>query len=485
MKERSMANKRLSLTILALVLLVAAAWASPALAQNGAVSGDAGASSGPIPGSRAAAGLTVNAGWSATTTVPPAFFWSGTLPVRADDGSSTACGDTTCQFTFTLTTNGCVSLTDDFNPGDQFRAYNGATVIGATNLVAGGPNNEVGPDAAYASATYSSGTFVIGPGSYSLEVEIFGPNSLTVGRGYIRVDTAGSFTPCDDLLGPDLVIDSMTHDPASPDTETQMEFTATVKNIGFQTAGASTLSFKIGGESPSDPNALFEIGSLAPGQSETVTRIQALGVAQNYTNTAVADFYDVVAEIDEGNNTATDSYTVTQAEEPSGTVYSLVSAPSDGDLYEEIDTAGDPVGSPLDAGSTILDPETLHYFPDPGFEGSDMFTYRCTDTATGLFDDATVDIIVSSAGTGVTLTVNFLGTGSGDVTLDVGGTIVQVCSSSCTQSLGAGDIVKLQARPINLFTFGGWGGDCSGTSQIFTLTMPASGGATCTATFNP
>ena len=483
-----MRDKRLSL--IALTLLVVIAWAAPAVAQNGVVSTAKPSPDSVGPQMRAPVGLTVNAGWSSTTTVPPAFFWSGTPPVRASDGSSSsACGDATCQFTFTLTTDGCVSLTDDFAPGDQFTVYDGTTVIGTTNLVpTGGPDVDNGPDVAYFDPAYSSGTFLVGPGSYSLEVEIIPPNSLSGGRGYIRVDTAGSFTPCDDLLGPDLVIDSITHDPANPDTEDTIQFTAVVKNIGFQTAGPSTLSFKIGGESPSAPEALFEIGSLAPGASETVIRNEGLSVAQNYVNSAVADFENDVDEVDEGNNTATDSYTVTLAEEAVGTVYSLVSEPLHGDLYEEVDGAGDPVGSPLAAGDTILDPETLHYFADLGYTGTDMFTYRCTDVATGLFDDAVVDITVpSGGGTGVTLTVDFQGSGVGDVALEAGGSVVAVCSSDCTENFGPGEVVKLQARPIETSSFGGWGGACSigGSAQIVTIVLPASGGSTCTATFNP
>ena len=481
-----MGKKRLSLTTLALALLVVGAWAAPAVAQNGLVERGPGAASGPRPITRAAAGLAVNAGWSATETVPPAFFWSGAPPVRADDGgTSSACGDTTCQFTFTLATSGCVSVTDDFRPSDRFSVYDGPTLIGTTTLVADGADVEVGPDAAYADPNYSSGTFVLGPGSYSLEVEVIVP-SLSGGRGYIRVDGPGSFSGCDALLGPDLVVDSLTHDPASPDTEDTIEFTAVVKNIGFQTAAASTLSFKIGGESPSDPDALFSVPSLAPGASATFVRNEGLSVAQGYINTAVADFNDDVAEVDEGNNTTTDSYTVTQAAEPSGVEYSLLTEPLNGDLYEEVDGAGDPVGSPITAGSTILDPETLHYFADPGFEGTDSFTYRCTDTTTGLFDDATVDIIVSTPGTGVDLAVTFAGDGTGDVTLDVAGSVVAVCASDCTVPFGPGDIVKLQARPLGLSTFGGWGGACSsgGSSQIVTITLPASGSTSCTATFN-
>ena len=39
--------------------------------------------------------------------------------------------------------------------------------------------------------------------------------------------------------------------------------------------------------------------SLAPGETQTVIRFEGLGVAQSYTNTAVADFNNVVDESDE------------------------------------------------------------------------------------------------------------------------------------------------------------------------------------------
>jgi hypothetical protein len=114
------------------------------------------------------------------------------------------------------------------------------------------------------------------------------------------------------LALPDLIVESMTHNPASPTTADLITFTAVVKNVGTGSAGASTLMFKIGEETPGAQGTLFSVPALAPGTSHTVTRQLTLNVAQNYMNTATADHTSVVAESNEDNNTTTDSYTVTQ-----------------------------------------------------------------------------------------------------------------------------------------------------------------------------
>ena len=106
---------------------------------------------------------------------------------------------------------------------------------------------------------------------------------------------------------PDLVISSFTHSPANPTTVDEITFTAVVKNIGTGSAGASTLSFKIGGES-SPPT--FSVPALAPNATYTVQRQLVLGVAQNYMNTAIADVDNNVTESDETNNQGTDTFSV-------------------------------------------------------------------------------------------------------------------------------------------------------------------------------
>jgi hypothetical protein len=282
----------------------------------------------------------------------------------------------------------------------------------------------------------------------------------------------------------DLVVDSLTHDPASPNTEDNIEFTAVVKNVGAAWAGASTLCFEIGGEScslqPSD--TLFDVPGLAAGETFSVTRFSTLGTARDYLNTAIADYSDAVVESDEQNNTTTDSFSVSQAEEPVALVYQITRLPEHGTL-QGLDTCSLEVPCSLPS-------VKVTYEPEDGFVGNDTFEFRVLDTRTGLTSviPAVVGILVANApGFGVDLTVIFQGAGSGDVTMDIGGTVAAICPDDCTQSFGPGQVVKLQGRPIDEFTFDGWGGACAiaGSSQIATITLPSTGGSTCTATFGP
>jgi hypothetical protein len=122
--------------------------------------------------------IVVDAGWSATTQAPPAFFWSGPPGVFNWEG----------PFTFTSLTTVIVRVTDDFCKGDQFRIYDLGVPIGDTSAVAIGTCTEVGPDAAFADPTYSSGSFPLGPGSHSIGIQVI-VNPFGGGRGYIRVDS--------------------------------------------------------------------------------------------------------------------------------------------------------------------------------------------------------------------------------------------------------------------------------------------------------
>lgn len=109
--------------------------------------------------------------------------------------------------------------------------------------------------------------------------------------------------------GPDLVVESLTHSPSNPTTQTQITFTAVVRNMGTGQAGPSTVSFRVGGETP--PGRTFAVPMLAPNQAFTVSRQEKLAVAQNYRNTVIADVNNDVRETDETNNQRTDDYTVT------------------------------------------------------------------------------------------------------------------------------------------------------------------------------
>src|SRR5688500_6605384 len=86
------------------------------------------------PGQASAVELTVGAGWSATTAVPPAFFWSTT------EGTTTVDG----PFTFSSESSMLLRITDDFCPGDEFKIISGTVVLGTTSAVEPGPCVEQG-----------------------------------------------------------------------------------------------------------------------------------------------------------------------------------------------------------------------------------------------------------------------------------------------------------------------------------------------------
>jgi subtilase family serine protease len=121
----------------------------------------------------------------------------------------------------------------------------------------------------------------------------------------------------------DLIISSLTHVPLNPTTVDTMTFTAIITNQGNATAGASTMTLAVGGESTP---ASYSIPELDPGDTFTITRQELLDVAQSYMNTATADSNSDVTESNESNNVTTDTFTVTQAS-PDLVVTSLAHAP--------------------------------------------------------------------------------------------------------------------------------------------------------------
>ncbi len=163
-----------ALAALTLFLVALGAGLPAAWAQNGIPAGGPPAPTPRVP-------IAIGGGWSATVAVPPAFFWSGQGAVFAND-------------TYEFDGQGCVSVTDDFDAGDQFRIYDNMTALGDTSSP-GMASGEVGPDAAYADPDYSSGTFVLGPGSHSISIEVI-VNPFEGGRGYIRIDPPGTSPYC-------------------------------------------------------------------------------------------------------------------------------------------------------------------------------------------------------------------------------------------------------------------------------------------------
>jgi hypothetical protein len=112
---------------------------------------------------------------------------------------------------------------------------------------------------------------------------------------------------------PDLIVESLTHSPASPNTTDEITFTAVVKNQGQGSAGPSTLELLVGGETPGANGTQFSVPALAPSATYTVQRKKTLGTAQGYTNTATADLNNVLPESNENNNITTDSFNVVAA----------------------------------------------------------------------------------------------------------------------------------------------------------------------------
>lgn len=98
---------------------------------------------------------------------------------------------------------------------------------------------------------------------------------------------------------PDLIIDSISHEPSEPTTQDEITFTVTVKNIGIRNAGESTLSLRVGGETHPET---YSVEPLSPNESYEIQRTDVLNIAQYYQITAEADIDDDVEERDENNN---------------------------------------------------------------------------------------------------------------------------------------------------------------------------------------
>ncbi len=106
---------------------------------------------------------------------------------------------------------------------------------------------------------------------------------------------------------PDLRVRTVSLSPQCPSTVDQIIFTAEIENRGRKSAGASTLSFRVGEEAFS---SLYSVPPLGPGDTHLVQRPLVLGVAQYYQNIIKADVYDDVSESQENNNERRQSYFV-------------------------------------------------------------------------------------------------------------------------------------------------------------------------------
>jgi hypothetical protein len=95
-------------------------------------------------------------------------------------------------YEFTLSTSGWLKVTDAFLSGDQFEVYSNSALLGATS-VPGSQGDQINGDydTAFADARWSSGAWLLGPGSYSIEGIVLA-SPFGGGGGAMRVDTAGA-----------------------------------------------------------------------------------------------------------------------------------------------------------------------------------------------------------------------------------------------------------------------------------------------------
>ena len=127
--------------------------------------------------------VTVDAGWYGFCFGGPG---SAAYSGCQNSGVGVA-GNTT---TFTTSTNVLFNITDAFNPGDSFDVYiNGPLAFTTPSVSTSGSCSTGDPNAAFASSCYSHESFLLGPGSYS--VDVFAHDSPYGGGGaYLEVVTA-------------------------------------------------------------------------------------------------------------------------------------------------------------------------------------------------------------------------------------------------------------------------------------------------------
>jgi subtilase family serine protease len=111
------------------------------------------------------------------------------------------------------------------------------------------------------------------------------------------------------LEKPDLVISNLNFSPGQPTVNDEVTFWVDVKNEGPGPAGASTLIFKVGGETYPPETA---VPALAVSGWFRLERRVRLDVVQGYMVTATADAKGQVAETNEDNNVAIRTFRVTQ-----------------------------------------------------------------------------------------------------------------------------------------------------------------------------
>ena len=123
---------------------------------------------------RALGAITVGSGWQV-------FGWAASpkpSPVTQN------------PFTFTLTDPGYVALTDFLVDGDQFRVFDGTTLLGDTSVPLDDGKFQVNFNLAWADPAFSKRVFLLAPGPHSINVFVIRSASCSgcdTGNALIRV----------------------------------------------------------------------------------------------------------------------------------------------------------------------------------------------------------------------------------------------------------------------------------------------------------
>lgn len=144
-------------------------------------------------GTDAKADIVVDAGWYG-------FCFSGPGGPAVPGCQNSGIGVTGNDITFTATTNVLFKVTDAFDKGDTFTVdINPGALVFNTDSVPTASGTVSDPDTAFADPTYSHGSWLLGPGTYT--VDIFANAApFGGGAGYAEVVTAGTVPEANSIL---------------------------------------------------------------------------------------------------------------------------------------------------------------------------------------------------------------------------------------------------------------------------------------------
>ena len=362
--------------------------------------------------------IVVDAGWSATDAVPPAFSWMG------GTGSSSS-----SVFTFTSGGPTILRITDDFCKGDQFRIFDFETPVGDTSPVeattCSGPGevSGVGPDTAFADPTYSHGSFPLGPGDHSITIQAI-VSPFGGGRGYIRVDSVPLAANNDSYsTNEDTVLNSAAAEPPTVLSNDTPSSGLTAVLVSF--AGGGTLTLSEDGAFIYTPATHFygTTGFTYKASNGTAfSNVATVTITVNHVNhPPVADPDDYITN----KNT-------------------LLSVPAPGVLANDTDvdvqdilTAG-VVTLPSHGSLGLSSGGSLTYTPNAGFVGTDSFTYQAKDSAgaeNSFSNVATVTIKVNDPGAQTATVSNFSST----------------CEVTLSLTFNATTVDSFVVRPVDFF----------------------------------